>query len=239
MSRLAQVLNDYTLGKPSVDRSNRFRQRILAMEKRFVTNDFAFRFFTYIIGQLMVNSYFWVHMQTSINDFKGELSKLAVILMHNDHLAEETAEKKRVDIEMGVPVPHPRAERKTSVQALSPRSRSRVLAQAHLGPDAPELHQLVPIRVLTGYQGGKQQRCIICGFHVSWCCSLCSTADSVAAMHPPVMGKGLHKLYWGCLKYHQQHPNEAPKGNVDFQSRLKRCKAHTGAGSSTDPLPAW
>ena len=34
----------------------------------------------------------------------------------------------------------------------------------------------------------------------------------VAAMHPPVMGKGVHTIYWGCLKYHQLHPNEAPKG---------------------------
>ena len=25
----------------------------------------------------------------------------------------------------------------------------------------------------------------------------------VAAMHPPVMGKGVHTIYWGCLKKNQ------------------------------------
>ena len=43
----------------------------------------------------------------------------------------------------------------------------------------------------------------------------------VAAMHPPVMGKGVHTIYWGCLKYHQlssSTPMRRPKDNVDFQS---------------------
>ena len=46
------VLNDYTLAQPAIDKNNRYRQRILAMEKRFITNDFAFRFLTYMVGQV-------------------------------------------------------------------------------------------------------------------------------------------------------------------------------------------
>ena len=62
----------------------------------------------------------------------------------------------------------------------------------------------------------------------------------VVAMHPPVMGKGVHTIYIrDASSTTSCTPMRRLKGNVDFQSRLKRCKAHTVPGSSTDPLPAW
>ena len=36
--RVLNELNDYTIGQPCIDRHNRYRQFILAMEKRLVTN---------------------------------------------------------------------------------------------------------------------------------------------------------------------------------------------------------
>jgi hypothetical protein len=153
--------------------------------------------------------------------------------MHNDWLAEERREQKSADADMGKR-PFPKAGKQTTAQAMSPRTRAKHMAKAALGPDEPAVHQLMPIRMIPGYKGGKQQRCIICSsscsYHVSWCCSCCSTFDNVAALHPPVMGKGKHKIYWGCLKYHQMHPDDAPKVNIDTMSRMKR--AHTGPGSS-------
>ena len=82
-----RVLNDCTLAQPTIDRHNRYRQvcsqappvplhtadsldrahahlcllccvqAILAMEKRFVTNNFSFRFFTTMLGTVVTNAF--------------------------------------------------------------------------------------------------------------------------------------------------------------------------------------
>ena len=83
-----RVCNDFTLAQPVSDRHNRYRQvrdtrpalnacmhplahavclmpgvlaavqSILAMEKRFVSNNFSFRFFTSMLGFAVVNAFF-------------------------------------------------------------------------------------------------------------------------------------------------------------------------------------
>eukprot|EP00966_Prymnesium_polylepis_P288178 6656067-Prymnesium_polylepis.1 len=47
-----KVLNDFTIAQQTIDRNNRYRQHILAMEKRLVTNNFSFRFSTSRFGVL-------------------------------------------------------------------------------------------------------------------------------------------------------------------------------------------
>ena len=64
-----RVLNDYTLAQPGVDRHNRYRQRLLAMEKRMVTNSFAFRYFTTLLGMVFTNAFF---LRRFFNDRSAE-----------------------------------------------------------------------------------------------------------------------------------------------------------------------
>ena len=82
--KAAKVHNDFTLAQPTIDRHNRYRQQILAMEKRFVTNNFAFRFFTSMLGTLVVNV-FMAHryFNEPKAEFKVELDKLALALVNN------------------------------------------------------------------------------------------------------------------------------------------------------------
>ena len=82
-----RILNDYTLAQPTIDRHNRYRQFILAMEKRFVTNNFSFRFFTSILGQLIVNAFFAHRYWNKTDaDFKDELDRCAACSAVSDVL---------------------------------------------------------------------------------------------------------------------------------------------------------
>jgi hypothetical protein len=45
-----KILNDWTAQQPQIDKRNRERQEMLAMEKRFVTHSFPFRLFTTVLG---------------------------------------------------------------------------------------------------------------------------------------------------------------------------------------------
>ena len=40
-----------------IDKSNRWRQRILAMEERFVTKSWPFRYFTTVLGFIFINTF--------------------------------------------------------------------------------------------------------------------------------------------------------------------------------------
>ena len=45
-----KILNDWTAQQPQIDKRNRERQAMLAMQKRFVTKNFPFRLATTILG---------------------------------------------------------------------------------------------------------------------------------------------------------------------------------------------
>ena len=66
------------MAQPLIDRHNRYRQHILAMEKRFVTNCFAFRFFTSMLGFLAVNAFVaHRHFNNPHTDFKTDIDRCA------------------------------------------------------------------------------------------------------------------------------------------------------------------
>ena len=89
-----KVLNDFPEAQPLVDRHNRYRQHLLAMEKRFVTTNFSFRFFTSMLGTLFVNVFMaHRHFNDSLADFRSELDKLSLALMSNP-LAHSPSPKK-------------------------------------------------------------------------------------------------------------------------------------------------
>ena len=78
------VLNDYTVAQPCLDRHNRYRQFILAMEKRLVTTNFSFRFGTSMHGCVFTDAFFALRYFVDANaEFKREMSKLAYALTHN------------------------------------------------------------------------------------------------------------------------------------------------------------
>ena len=82
-----KVLNDCTLAQPVIDRHNRYRQFILALEKRILTNSFSLRFGTTMHGMVFVNAFFGLRcFSMPVADFKPEMSKLAYRLMHNSLL---------------------------------------------------------------------------------------------------------------------------------------------------------
>ena len=208
-----RVLNDVTKGQPAVDKSNRYRQHYLALEKRFVTNEFPFRFFTYIIGQMATNAFFIEKLVNNNSaEFKLEMNKLGVALMHNDILASER----------GGP----------SGFNLSPRGRAR--AALNTSASSPSAHQLVPLRVIKGYQGAKQQRCIVCSMHTSYACVACTSAPHhVVALHPPTTGRpGKGQVKHGCFAAHKraQHLASSDLGSacsgLNSTGGRKRPRAH-------------
>ena len=51
-----KILNDWTKAQPHIDKANRWRQRILAIEERFPTNSFPFRLMTTVISGMSIVS---------------------------------------------------------------------------------------------------------------------------------------------------------------------------------------
>mmetsp|Transcript_56605 Transcript_56605/g.126441 ORF Transcript_56605/g.126441 Transcript_56605/m.126441 type:complete len:127 (-) Transcript_56605:656-1036(-) len=84
-------------------------------------------------------------------DFKTVLGKLAMKLMHNKFLDEEDSPRK------------------------SP-SGGRASPGSPGSPCPHGDHKLIPLRLVPGYAGGRQQRCICCNKKTSYVCACCSTS---------------------------------------------------------------
>ena len=96
-----RVLNDFTLAQPTIDRHNRYRQHLLAMEKRFHTNNFAFRYFTTMLGILTVNAFFaHRYFNNSLADFSAEMDKLGVRLMRNPEATPQQRRRWRASLRL-------------------------------------------------------------------------------------------------------------------------------------------
>ena len=79
-----KVLNIASEAQPAIDRHNRYRQYILAMEKRLLTNRFNMRFATTMWGMVFTNAFFaFKYFHNNQADFRGEMNKLAIALMRN------------------------------------------------------------------------------------------------------------------------------------------------------------
>lgn len=192
------VLNDFTLAQPTIDRHNRYRQHLLAMEKRFNTNTFAFRYFTTLLGMVAVNAFFaHRYFNSSVADFKSEMDKLGFRLMNNH--------------EANSPEPSP-------PKVTSTASPFRI--------DLDVCHDVLPLKSLPGYieatqnqkQKGKQQRCVWCNNVTSACCKGCSTGpccvvpicpERTIARKGPKSGK---IIYHSCMSHHRLNPTYHPHG---------------------------
>ena len=83
-----RILNDWTQAQPHIDKSNRWRQRILAIEERFPTTSFPFRLMTTIIGGMSIVSAFTMfcyHVNPDEYDFRSFVETVAYDAMTNTY----------------------------------------------------------------------------------------------------------------------------------------------------------
>ena len=195
--KAASIHNDFTLAQPAIDRHNRYRQAILAMEKRFVTNNVSFRFFTSMLGTLIVNV-FMAHkyLNDPLADFRTELDKLGIALVNNVFIN-------------ACPSPAAGISPPKACTAKSPPNSECVD------------HHLVSLRSIVGenvWKKGMQRRCVICNADTVWACMECTTdAHAVVSLCPEVSvpRKGQKKgipQHHACLSKHRLRPDWMPKG---------------------------
>ena len=211
-----RVLNDATLAQPCIDRHNRYRQHILAMEKRLQTDRFEFRFGTSMQGIIFVDSFFaYRHFNNPLADFRAELGRLAYKLMHNPDLQPKAT-----------PSPPPK-----KAQRASPGSGGSACSEDGT------THTLIKIRSIQGYSGGKdgRQKCMICNKKTTWCCAACS--DGALQLFPLCPHQTNYKgdiCARGCLEKHWENPACMPKGRSKTGG-AKRRKAGDSAGVDAEP----
>jgi len=202
--KAARVHNDFTTAQPTIDRHNRYRQHILAMEKRFVTNNYSFRFFTSMLGTLFVNV-FMAHryFNDSKVDFRTELDKLGLALVTN-----------------------------VFVEPASP-AKSPTTGKASPCDDDGCQHHLVSLRSFLGdkWKSGMQRRCTLCDKETTWVCATCSTdANNLFYLCPettiPRKGalKGVTQHHM-CLCKHRRMPSWVPPRAAKGCGKRRRKKA--------------
>ena len=210
-----RVLNDFTLAQPTIDRANRYRQAILAMEKRFVTNRFNFRYFTTILGMIVTNSFFaHRHFNNSGDEFKPLMDRLAIKLMNNPHISPDSP----------------------TISPIGSGTR-----RSPLECDECVDHEIVPLKDIPGYvdavkdqkQKGKQQRCLWCNNPTSWACKTCSRgAHGLAPICPAVTipRKGDNKSvpqHHQCLCNHRANPSFWPQSKFGKGAKRARSRGET------------
>ena len=209
-----KVLNDCTLAQPVIDRHNRYRQFILALEKRILTNSFSLRFGTTMHGMVFTNAFFGVRrFSMPVAEFKPEMSKLAYRLMHNSLLVDQG----------------PPRSPSSPFSPFSPGSPDGDGSES--GRSSPSsccgAHPLIALRLLAGYRGGKQQRCAICGGRTAYCCSVCTKdTDHIVAICPRVAkGRGQDKgklFLHECQRFHEDDPTKrAPRKGAKGKKRAR------------------
>lgn len=210
-----KVLNLWSRQQPKIDKNNRFRQDILAIEERFVTRSFPFRMQTTVLGITLANAFEWFNYfinnkrYASFIDFVRDLAYDA---MNNniDRSANESA-----GIEPETPnkrKPGPRAAGDKSPVRMSPRQITKA-------------HRPVPLKSIAKYQGSRTQMCAVCqdnNHKTSWCCLACSDARGIFAIHPPTVKYGLRTYQYNCLEQHHKDPhNKEHQHNIAIPSNRK------------------
>jgi len=147
-------------------------------------------------------------------EFTVEMSKLAYCLMHNDFLPKKAASP----------------QSQPSVGRGSPQSCV----------DCDVEHELIPLEYVEGFEGYRQQRCIMCNKPTSlWCCRACTTGplclvplcpkETLVRRGPE---KGERKKH-PCLRRHQANPALLPRARKGSK-RARRATATQGSQSQSD-----
>ena len=210
-----KVLNLWTKQQPKIDRNNRFRQDILAIEERFVTRSFPFRMLTSLVGMTFANSFDWFNYFTDNKQYEGGMSpedgfikfmrSLSYDGMHNTYDQEELGPRS--------PSATPAAAAPSPVRTNSPRQ----IACAH---------RAVPIKSVPGYVGSPKQLCAVCqdnNHKTRHCCFLCSTPERIFGIHPRSISYGKCTITYDCLDEHHRDPtNKIHQANRAAPTGRKR-----------------
>ena len=203
-----RILNDWTLAQPCIDRHNRYRQAMLAMEKRMITNNFSLRLATTLMGMLFTNAFFaHRHFNCEVADFKEEMGKLAYRLMHNPHVPDPELP------------PSPQTRTAGSPNSPPPDSSHPLLRLSKFNQE----HNII--------KKTNVLRCVICNKTTSWYCAACTEgAHSIVPVCPAITkggGKGGPGCKeHGCERFHCQHPGYRRPG---FRKKSKRARADPDA----------
>ena len=193
-----QVLNWWSMQQPKIDKNNRFRQHILGIEERFVTQSFPFRLLTTVLGITFANAFEWYSYfcskEKKYSDFLAFMVELSFDAMHNNYDS--------LHLPRAVPQTPGRAPTTASQSCRSPLMCSpRLIAKKH---------HLMKLKALPGYRGSEKQLCAICqdnNHKTSWCCAECSTPDLVFAVHPTSVTYGKATVTYDCLSIHHSDPS--------------------------------
>ena len=193
-----KVLNDFTLAQPTIDRFNRYRQHILAMEERILTRRFDFRHSQFYWAESFVNAYFAHKLLNDKNaKFFDCMKTLAYGMMHNSLLVAENPGRPLP------PLPH------------------EVRAAATPGPPSAggsssgeKAHTVVPISAVVGRKRGRahQPRCVMCNDQVTTCCLQCSTPGNIVGLHKKSVKYNNEMRTHLCHSQHSANPTHFPRG---------------------------
>ena len=219
-----KILNEWTAMQPVIDKQNRWRQRELAMEKYFVTQNFSLRLFVTILGMTFGNAHgaysrFIDKHDRSFTDIVNDISYDG---MHNDE--DEPA---RAADQPGFTSPT------SAPEDLTPGAPSPLR-------DSPDReakkHRLQSLRFIPGFVGNKQQACSVCSTPCSHCCIACSTCDKVFALCNPAKRQCLveHKADITCEdhKFRRPHGKGVAAGSSESKSKKRACAAADTAASA-------
>lgn len=178
------VLNDATQAQPSIDMTNKKRQYVLALEKRFRTESFPFRLFCTILGTCVVNAFYgWNYLNPERKlDWDEAMRRAFFSMMHN---TVDELEHGLVDPDTLFKVPR------------NLRGWDRTDGDAAVGPKESEesddsgeegqsnlIHYAVPLSEVEGLSCGKQNKCVVCSMKVTFCCGPCSSRNPEVVFFP-------------------------------------------------------
>ena len=193
----------------------------LAMEKCFVTQNFSIRLLITVLGMTLGNAYAAYNrfVEKTQDTFLEAVNDIAYDGMHNDENASPPATQ---------PNPTSPAE-DTTAGARSPfRSPTREAAR----------HALLPLRLVPGFVGYKQQACSVCGeTGASFCCGFCSNADKIFVLCNPNKRACLtdHKADPCCADHRYRRPSGHGSRSGSGESKAKKRARKEAARAASAP----
>ena len=204
-----QVLNDCTLAQPKIDRTNKWRQFKLAIERVIRTEAFPFRLFCTLFGTEVVDTFnlHVYHNKDPKLEFETAIRRLSLAMIYNK-LDEIDAGDWTGDVPYDIP--------------------AQVQQQQISGQDQPagaenflNSHFLIPFACLPGYRGYKQQRCVYSNKATTWTCITCTVSNYIIfPLHPTKLAE------------HQRNPSEKQCVTVGKKKREERRSSEPPTSSS-------
>ena len=205
------VVNDFSAGQPHCDKSNRWRQRVLAIEERMLTKSFPLRFATTGLGIMLVNT--WSAWDYFIQNGKGGT---AGGLTFRACMKALCAEGLRCDLDRNDPQFGP----------------------SHT--PAKTAHDIVPLKTIVGRTGSRTPRCAHCSFQCSTVCLQCSSAASLVVCYPVETIYKRKLTRHACLGLHMRFPESSRRATASASKsaaakrKHRARKAEAGGGSDED-----